>query len=687
MITALGKAIVLLTLKPFIPMKQFFRFFACLALTAAAVAGCSDDNTSPAPGHGNFKLSVTGITTTSCTISVTPKNAEATYIAMLVEKSEFDAFANDAAVIAGDLEDFRAEAEYYGSTLAEHLRTYYLRRGTVAVDIEDELEPGVKYYLYAYGMDENGTATTGIEKIEFAAASVPLVDATFDIRLDELTSASCRMTVDVQPASTHYFYNIIDEAAYIEFGGNDEAFARHMKARMVDVYLDMGRSIEDIYKYMSSTGTDSEVFPGLRAGKKYYAFAVGVNELFQANTEVAVKEFNAPAVEASSNTFTLDITPTYDGIEGTITTSNDDPYIYYLLDKNFIDYYTDPTKSDAENDESLMYEIVTMLTDFGLTDRYLRTGTTQVKETGYEQDTDYCLLVFGWNEAPTTALTRLSVHTDAGEADPSKLVVDFEITDETYNGATVHLIPNCGVTYFYDKIEAEYYDRLVAEEGGTDKAVIRLVNESIEFFMDYYGYENKADAAAECASIGEEFFTFNDLEPETDYVVFAASLDTATGEVAYPKGFVSRVFTTGKLIISDAFAAFEPGKYYDGDAIADLDPKYESMRGNAVLTYTVKPNAAAAEWYTNFYQSAGYADCDIEFAKMILVEYGYDMGNPDNVSKNLTDGIRILPWNQDYTFLAIAKDAEGYFGNCEARVVNLSKEGASPAQEFVDANR
>ena len=174
---------------------------------------------------------------------------------------------------------------------------------------------------------------------------------------------------------------------------------------------------------------------------------------------------------------------------------------------------------------------------------------------------------------------------------------------------------------------------------------------------------------------------------DAHYVVFAASLDVETGEVAYPKGFVSRVFTTERLIVSDAYVTFVQGKYYDGDAIADLDPKYENMRGQAVLTYTAEPNAAAAEWYTNFYQSAGYADCDNEFAKLILVEYGYDMGNPDNVSKNLTDGIRILPWGRDYTFLAIAKDAEGYFGNCTAQVVNLSKEGASPAQEFVDANK
>ncbi|MDE5636460.1 MAG: hypothetical protein K2I43_00325 [Alistipes sp.] len=516
---------------------------------------------------------------------------------------------------------------------------------------------------------------------------MPLVDAEFDVRIEELTSTSCRVTVDVKPESTHYFFNVIDEEAYLEFGGDDAAFARHMKARMVDVYLGMGRKIEDIYKYMSSTGSDSEVFPGLRAGKKYYAFAVGVNELFQANTEVAVKEFNAPAVEASSNTFTLDVTPTYDGVEGTITASNNDPYIYYLLDQNFIDYCTDPSKSDAENDEALMYEVAAMLADYGLTERYLRSGTSQIKEIGYAQDTDYCLLVFGWNEAPTTALTKLPVHTTVGETDASKLVVEFEISDETYNGATVHVIPNCGVTYYYDKIEAEYYNRLVAEEGGSDKAIARLVDESIEYFMDYFGYESKADAALECASIGEQYFTFNDLEPETDYVVFAASLDVETGEVAYPKGFVSRVFTTEKLIVSDAYVTFVQGKYYDGDAIADLDPKYENMRGQAVLTYTAEPNAAAAEWYTNFYQSAGYADCDNEFAKLILVEYGYDMGNPDNVSKNLTDGIRILPWDRDYTFLAIAKDAEGYFGNCTAQVVNLSKEGASPAQEFIDANK
>lgn len=669
-------------------MKNFFRFFICIALTAAALAGCSDDTTSPAPEKAHFKLSVTGITTTSCTFTIEPENEDTSYIAMIAEKEAFDAFSNDAAVIAGDVEDFQAEADYYGSSLSELLRTEYLRYGKITVDITDELMPGQSYYLYAYGMDESGAATTGIEKLEFTAEAVPLVDATFDIRIKNITPTSCLMEVEAKPESVHYFYNIIDEPTYIELGGNDKAFARDIKTNTVDVYLSMGRTIEEIYKNLTCTGVDSYTFGDLRAGKKYYAFAVGVNELFQANTEFAVKEFYASSVDQSSNTFTLDITPTYDGAEGTITPSNNDPYIYYMIEKSNIDHYTDPDKSAAENDEFIMYEMAKLLSDYGMLDKYLCTGTVQVREMGYEQDTNYYLLVFGWNDAPTTALTKHLVHTTVGEADASKLIVDFEITDETHNGATVRLIPNCGVTYYYDKIEADYYNEVLSAEGGDiDKAVICLVDESIQYAMDYFGYETKAEFVAEVASIGEEEFTFNDLDPETDYVVFACSIDIETGEAAYPKGFVSRVFTTTPLVISDAYVTFEPGKYYDGDAIADLDPKYENMRGRAVLTYKVTPNDTAAEWYTNFYPGSEYMYFDNDTAIMTLVTYGYEDGNPDKVMKDNTEGVRILPWSSDFTFLAIAKDAEGIFGNLEAKLVNLSKNGVSPAQEFIDANR
>lgn len=657
-----------------------------LTLAAAAAVGCSDDDTAPGDGGGkNFKLSVSDITVNSCKIGIAPKDAGMTYIAMVARKDELESFESDNALISSDLEDFKAEAEYSGMSLSDILYNNYIREGVETVDIED-LEPDYDYCLYAYGMTVEGVATTAVDRKMFSTKAVPQVPAEFTIDISDMTPTSCKVDVSVDPAGRAFFFNVISEEEYRYYGGDIRAFARHMKARMVDVYLSQGRTIEEIYEHMACRkGHDSDTFTNLRAGKKYYAFAVGVNEQFLANTATKVREFTTDEVPQSSNEFKIDITPTYDGIDGTITTTNDDQYIWAIQTKADVDLCYQNDLPEAENDEELMYLLVEQYKASGSMASLLHKGSSVVSYHYLEPESDYYLLVFGWDDAPTTELIKTPIRTTSGESDASKLEISFKIENIKHNGATVTLTPNCGVPYYYDKVPASRYDELLAEKGDMNQVVAELLEASLQEYIDYFGGDMSIEeAVSNTASLGEDTWTYNDMEPETAYRVFAISIDMKTGKPAYPKGFVSDEFTTSEHVVSKASLTFTPGKYYDGDALAALDPdKYGACKGMAMLTYTIEPNADAAHWYSNFYPGNSYDKLDDDTAIAFLVEFGYDNGNPDNVSYDRREGSYMMPWDQYCTFLAIAKDRNGIYGHCITQTVVCTKSGASPAEEFI----
>lgn len=180
---------------------------------------------------------------------------------------------------------------------------------------------------------------------------------------------------------------------------------------------------------------------------------------------------------------------------------------------------------------------------------------------------------------------------------------------------------------------------------------------------------------------------YNQLEPSTDYVAYAIAVDIMTGELASDKGFVSDVFRTLEKVVSDATVTIELGNYYDGSALAELDPaRFLNCKGYVVLPYTVTPSDSAAAWYTGFYNGDftewGCTDDDI-YAE--LVTYGWEWGS-EYVSENRESGIAVLSYDTPYTFLGIAKDSEESYGPGFITVVTLTADGVSPAEEFLAAH-
>ena len=95
------------------------------------------------------------------------------------------------------------------------------------------------------------------------------------------------------------------------------------------------------------------------------------------------------------------------------------------------------------------------------------------------------------------------------------------------------------------------------------------------------------------------------------------------------------------------------------------------------------PNDDAMNWYTGFfggdYTEWGYTNEDI-YAE--LITYGYEWDS-NLVSLNRESGVAVLQYDAAFTFLGIAEDYAGNFGAGTSEVVILSRDGVSPAEEFI----
>ena len=617
----------------------------------------------------DFKLEVTDITSTSCHFSVVPASEQMSYVAMIVEKSEFDAFEDDYKYQDDDLAWFEQRAMEDDKPLAQWLEEF-LHVGAIEDD-ELGLMPGVKYYLYAYGLDYEGYFTTGVTKYEFETPEIQQNELGFKIEVTDigLTKATVNVTADKENAV--FFVNVFSPEQYQQWGGDETAFATHALA-LVDYYVTMGRTTEEMVANLGSIGSASLVFDDLMDNTEYMAYAVGIDENFYVNTKAEVFMFTTKKAVESSNTFDINITgTTYCSVIGTVTPSNDDQFICSIQPKEQL--------LDYESDTDIMYELVATYQKWNALDKVLYKGTVIDLEpiSSLSPSTEYVVLCFGWDEAPTTGLTKAEFKTEPEGGRPQNQEMTFVLSDIIHNKVTVNIIPKLGLYYFYDCMSMAKFEEYVASEGSEDAAICRFIDEGIDYGADFFNCTRAEYLADMGAAIGKQKWTFTGLEQDSEYMIVAASVNMTTGMISYRKAFTSEVFRTTILIESNAGIEFVIDKYYDGTELAELDPaQFSKCKGMVMVPYIIKPNADAAHWRTTFTygEFASWAERDD-----VLFELDYQCDN------DRTQGFAVVHYNQIVSFMGIAVNDEGYTGPFALYEFTAQKGGASPAQEFIDS--
>lgn len=665
--------------KPYKVMKSQFlvRMTALWALLLAACTNEPDHSVTPNE-KSNFAIEILSTTETSVEFRITPSNEQMTYVVLVDTQANFDLYEDEADCINDDLDWFETMAAMEELSLEEYLPGV-LKQGELHV-VQESLRPGESYYLYTYGLTHDGLLLTPLHKALFTTRTADKVELDFDIEVSEIGYTEAMVEVVPSNSEALYFINVFSEEDFQYYGGDREAFAEHL-LQLRSYYYGRGATIEQMIANFGSVGESQLPVQKLRAGTKYMAYAIGINDNFIANSVATVVEFETLAANTSDLEFEVDITHIdYDHIMGTVTpSSNDESYICSVQLAEAVDWY--------ESEEEFMEAIISDINYWDNMELSLRQGPISLDHiTGLNPKTDYVVVCFGYDGAPTTAPCITPFTTAEASGDPEQLEVSFEVAEITHNMAKITTIPSVGAYYFTAYVEADRFDEKVAELGSVDYAVAYFANDEIDYGAYWFDCTRAEYLSEVGASIGRQTTLYSPLEPQTSYVAYAVAVDIRRGDLASTRGFVSAPFRTLEKVVSDAKVSFEFSDYYDGTALAELDPsRFLNCKGYAVLPYTVRASDSAVAWYTTIslgdYTEWGCTDDDI-YAE--LITYGYEWG-VESISENRESGVAILSYDTAYSFLGMARNAAGEYGVGTLEVVTLSPDGVSPAEEFVSA--
>lgn len=623
----------------------------------------------PKEPNVDFVLEVSQVTATSCHFSVQPKDEQMSYVVMLVEKSEFDSYEDGYKYQDNDLEWFQQQAMEEGKDLDEWLKEF-LHVGPFEAE-EAGLMPGTSYYLYAYGLDYEGYFMTGVTKQEFSTPEIVQKEMSFEINVTDIGLTEAKVSVKAGEENGLFFMNVFSLQQYEEWGGDETAFSNHAMA-LVDYYVTMGRTLEEIVINLGSVGQDQVVFDGLTANTEYIAYAVGIDENFFVNTKATLVRFTTKKAIQSSNTFTIDITgTTFCSVQGTVTPSNDDPFICAIQPKAQLAVY--------ESDEDIMYELVATYQQWDALEDVLYAGEVIDLDaiSSLSPDSEYVVLCFGWDGAPTTGITKAEFATSEAGGNPREQELEFVLSDIMHNKVTVQITPKLGLHYFYDCMPVKLLDEYIVSEGSENEAICRFIDERIDYGAEFFHCTRAEYLEDMGAAIGKQKWTFTGLEQDAEYLIVAATVNMTSGNIALKRPFKSEVFRTTILVESDASITFSIDKYYDGTELAELDPaQFSKCKGMVMVPYTITPNASAAHWRTTFTygEFLSWAERDD-----VLIELDYKS------DEDKTQGFAVVHYDQIVAFLGMAEDAQGYTGPFVIYEFKAEKGSASPAQEFIDS--
>lgn len=593
-----------------------------------------------------FRIELSEPTDRSIKATVTPLDEQTSYLCTVVERKTLDAqFAGDPLAYTADL--LRRKAEESGKTVGEIVATLTVKGRTEKTF--DGLTPETEYLLFALGIESDGTPATECVTAPFATDGtyVPFV-----ITHDELTGTSVKITVTPHAQTEPYFYDMLPKAIWEEYHAGDAAtYLEHF----VQDKLDKGGNLDDIFSVIATTGTDSHDFTGMIPATEYVTFAIGIDTQCKPTTESVVVTFTTEEV-VSDNLFSIRFeNPQFDGIDFTVTPSNEDTYFYMWKTQAWCD-----KRSDDEI-------VAALLDEYGFMIDYLYsyTGeTTYENEHVMSTDTGYCVLIFGYeNGASTTPLSKFSFRTNPSATDPAQCTFAVETTGVTSSSAEVRITPSDPqVMYMWDLIDGETYR---AHSASMRQYVIDYVAEDLENLDDIRIRDTDG-------------MSFNrTLTPDTEYYVWTAAID----EFGQPAGEIrlSEPFRTLPRELSSAAVTADFVKYFDGDALYALDQSaYGNCRGLAYVYVNFHQSDDASLWYGQMFQDDLSDPTDPTDEEVIAtLESGGWIWCP--VGKPF-----LCEWDKPQTLMAVALGKDDNYGKVFRSVHTFTRSGAAPAEEIVD---
>lgn len=247
------------------------------------------ENNDPTPAL-TFTIQLSNITSTSVKMEVTPSNDTDTYFFDVVETSVLSHYSSPKAFVADYISQLKAIYEEHGMTLGD-----ILSQGPDYWEYQDQLNPGIEYYAFAFGVTPEGVITSEVALKSFKTLeptpSGPS-DNVLSVSVSQVTATGALVSVTPSNNDTYYF-DVIEKSAIDEFGAPID-FALDYIVKLKNTCEAYGTTLADAL----SSGTDSFSYDGyLTPNTEYYAFAFGATANCTVNTEVVTVPFKTSEME------------------------------------------------------------------------------------------------------------------------------------------------------------------------------------------------------------------------------------------------------------------------------------------------------------------------------------------------------------------------------------------------------
>lgn len=600
-------------------------------------------------------IEVNDVEATAVIFSVTALDEQTTWIGQIVDKVWFEKMSEED-IFNEDMRYYNAMAEEQGVLLSDYLATV-LSKGSHANIRMAGLDPEWEYVVYVYGMNTSGEKTTSIYAKAFTTeAPYQGNDVTFDFDIT-VERAIAHIAIKPSHEGVAYYNNLITYEDFETLYGEDiNVAADAVIADMIDDYAAWDYTLAETFEYNTDYLATSYEFEGM-ANTKYIAFAFKWNEQCERLSDVSYEEFEIGSIPASENQLSMDISDiTQSTFYVKVTTTNSDPYAIFAI----------PAKEIGKmRDDAEIFSYI--LNNYGTSYlyNYIFNGDIEGEFSGMEADTEYAVLLFGYEAGTlTTKITRKNIQTlKAGDIDAC--IYDIKITDVDDREARVTINPSDYSIYYYWN---------VFEADATEEEVKAYIEQTYNgyYYGDYWEFSYYELAQGRVES------RLSQLTPDSEYKIVIIPM--------HPDRFIyigsmreGGYFKTTEAIIADITITAGFDAYYDGDEVYNISPEYFSnYQGQVILPMSVEIEGEFSRYlYTIFTYQDGLED-PAQFSDDLLIDNLY------NVGATWSPAYFRGQWDVEMMIAAVAFDHDGNPSPVYRERFICTRDGAGDAQEFVD---
>ncbi len=610
-------------------MKRFWLMIMCPLVALALFTGCKGDE--PITPTGSPELSL--------------------------EKTSLDVSADGGHFVVGyELLNPADGAELTFNVQHDWVRNVAVEDGGISFDVDasyEAKERSCRIEVIYPGVYPNPTI-----KIKQSAGKK------HSIEFNLINAAATTITLDVIPQDKNMPYVfILGNGDYIMSGDlmtNDEA----LWASDIEIFEGFGNAFGSdatvaAKAFMYQGDLKSHQFTGVTPNTTYVAYAYGFdNETLTPLTEISRLVIKTAEVSDYTLHFDFDVKVDGPNVSFDITPEGYDGYYYYgVFWASDVPEGTDPEvirelcEADWEQQKAI-YSSFFDTPDQGLNfifSELAYKGTTHL-DVELDANTEFVLWAFGMDGEALLNTTPETYYFTTGNVAASANEFTLSVEELYSRKATVKVATTNDDSYIATLVSASRF------ENNSDEEIIEYI---VNNFKLQYASGTMQDTAT-------------GLTPNTEYelLVFGCQAGAPTTKLNRLK------FTTLDTVYADLDFELEIGDYYDGSAVAAINPDYAAFEGTVIVGITANVDSEAVEFYYTAMNALDFPYYTYEQLIEGLVAEGAAEAN----------GLYAFEFGEPYIFFGVAEDGDGNYTKVwSSKEITFTKAGCSPAEEFFAA--